>query len=56
MGCCCNRIEQSLVQVHLRHRDGPEAQRLLHLLHSLDHLQLLDERSEEEPEQAGTGG
>ncbi|CAK6694660.1 Na/Pi symporter [Synechococcus sp. BA-124 BA4] len=48
------RIEQYLDQIHLRHLDEPEAQRLLHLLHSLDHLQRLHERCEEEPERAST--
>ncbi|CAK6692100.1 Na/Pi symporter [Synechococcus sp. CBW1107] len=48
------RIEQFLDQIHLRRLDEPEAQQLLHLLHSLDHLQRLHERCEEEPERAST--
>lgn len=48
------RIEQFLDQIHLRGMEEPDAQRLLHLLHSLDHLQRLHERCEEEPERANT--
>ncbi|MCP9840454.1 Na/Pi cotransporter family protein [Synechococcus sp. J7-Johnson] len=48
------RIEQFLDQIHLRRMEEPDAQRLLHLLHSLDHLQRLHERCEEEPERAST--
>ncbi|MCT0219591.1 Na/Pi symporter [Synechococcus sp. CS-1329] len=48
------RIEQFLDQIHLRRLEEPDAQRLLHLLHSLDHLQRLQERCEEEPERAST--
>jgi phosphate:Na+ symporter len=49
-----DRIELYLDQIHLRALDRPEGQRLLHLLHSLDHLQRLHERCEEEPERAST--
>lgn len=48
------RIEQFLDQIHLRRMEGPDAQRLLQLLHCLDHLQRLRERCEEEPERAST--
>jgi phosphate:Na+ symporter len=48
------RIEHYLDQIHLRRMEEPEGQRLLHLLHSLDHLQRLHERCEEEPERAST--
>ncbi|MEB3264507.1 MAG: Na/Pi symporter [Synechococcus sp.] len=45
-----DRTETYLDQLHLGHLERLSGQRLIHLLHGLDHLQRLHERLEEEPE------
>ncbi|WP_231597882.1 MULTISPECIES: Na/Pi cotransporter family protein [unclassified Synechococcus] len=49
-----DRTETYLDQIHLDHLERHSGQRLIHLLHGLDHLQRLHERCEEEPDRLAT--
>jgi phosphate:Na+ symporter len=51
-----DRTETYLDQLHLGHLERSSGQRLIHLLHGLDHLQRLHERCDEEPERLAALG
>lgn len=49
-----DHLELFLDQIHLQPHHRPASERLLHLLHGLDHLQRLHERCEEEADRLST--